>query len=77
MFQKEFAMRIVAKPGDHLYCRLSSNCQLLAKCDHLLAVSKNSFRPPPKVDSAVVRIEPKRPPPPINFLVRNYSLFII
>ena len=69
MVQREFAMRIVAKPGDSLYSRLSANCQLLAKCDHLLKVSRNSFKPPPNVDSSVVRIEPKHPPPPVNFLV--------
>ena len=30
-------------------------------------VGKNNFRPPPKVESSVVRIVPKNPPPPINF----------
>ena len=30
-------------------------------------VSKGSFKPPPKVDSSVVRIVPIQPPPPINF----------
>ena len=30
-------------------------------------VGRNNFRPPPKVDSSVVRIEPRWPPPPINF----------
>lgn len=30
-------------------------------------VGKNNFRPPPKVDSSVVRIEPKNPLPPVNF----------
>ena len=50
-----------------MYCRLSVNVQLLAKVDHLLKVSRNSFKPPPKVESSVVRIEPKYPPPPINF----------
>ncbi|KAJ8287143.1 hypothetical protein GJAV_G00048140 [Gymnothorax javanicus] len=67
MFQREFAMRLVAKPGDKLYCRLSINTQLLARVDHLMKVGKNNFRPPPKVESTVVRIEPKNPPPPINF----------
>lgn len=67
MFQREFAMRLVAKPGSDMYCRLSVNVQLLARVDHLLKVSKNSFKPPPKVESSVVRIEPKYPPPPINF----------
>lgn len=95
MFQREFAMRLVAPPGDKLYCRLSINTQLLARVDHLMKVSvhllmfaltvcwsclnrcrlrlaqvgKNNFRPPPKVESSVVRIEPKNPPPPINFQV--------
>lgn len=67
MFQKEFAQRLVAKPGDKLYCRLSINTQLLAKVDMLMNVGKNNFRPPPKVESCVVRIEPKNPPPAINF----------
>lgn len=67
MFQREFAERLIAKPGDKLYCRLSVNTQLLAKVDHVLKVGKNNFRPPPKVESSVVRIEPKNPAPPINF----------
>ena len=68
MFQREFALRLVAKPGSSLYCRLSVNVQLLSKCDHLMKVSRNSFKPPPKVESSVVRIEPKYPPPKINFI---------
>uniref|UniRef100_A0A4W2CSQ1 rRNA adenine N(6)-methyltransferase n=1 Tax=Bos indicus x Bos taurus TaxID=30522 RepID=A0A4W2CSQ1_BOBOX len=36
MFQREFALRLVAKPGDKLYCRLSINTQLLARVDHLM-----------------------------------------
>lgn len=38
MFQREFAQRLVAKPGDKLYCRLSVNTQLLARVDHLMKV---------------------------------------
>ncbi|XP_054278151.1 probable dimethyladenosine transferase [Macrosteles quadrilineatus] len=67
MVQREFAQRLVAKPGDKLYCRLSINTQLLARVDILMKVGKNNFRPPPKVESSVVRIEPRNPPPPINF----------
>lgn len=67
MLQREFAQRLVAKPGDKLYCRLSINTQLLARVDLLMKVGKNNFRPPPKVESSVVRIEPKNPPPPITF----------
>ncbi|CAH8330424.1 unnamed protein product [Eruca vesicaria subsp. sativa] len=57
MYQREFAMRLVAQPGDNLYCRLSVNTQLYARVSHLLKVGKNNFRPPPKVDSSVVRTE--------------------
>ncbi|KAK9281406.1 hypothetical protein L1049_004307 [Liquidambar formosana] len=67
MFQREFAMRLVAQPGDNLYCRLSVNTQLLARVSHLLKVGRNNFRPPPKVDSSVVRIEPRKPLPSVNF----------
>lgn len=67
MFQREFAQRLVAKPGDKLYCRLSINTQLLARVDMLMKVGKNNFKPPPKVESSVVRIEPRNPPPAINF----------
>ncbi|KYR01226.1 dimethyladenosine transferase [Tieghemostelium lacteum] len=68
MFQKEFALRLAANPGDNLYCRLSVNTQLLSKVTHLMKVGKNNFLPPPKVESAVVRIQPFNPPPPINFV---------
>lgn len=67
MFQREFALRLVAKPGEPLYCRLSANVQLLAKVDHIMKVGKNNFRPPPQVESSVVRIEPRQPPPPVDF----------
>lgn len=49
MFQEEFALRLTARPGEALYCRLSVNTQLLAKVDQLLKVGKHNFRPPPKV----------------------------
>ncbi|KAJ3355883.1 dimethyladenosine transferase [Allomyces javanicus] len=67
MFQREFALRLVAKPGDALYCRLSVNAQLYAKIEHVMKVGKNNFRPPPQVESSVVRVEPIQPPPPVNF----------
>lgn len=67
MFQLEFAQRLTARPGDELYCRLSVNTQLLAKVENLLKVGKANFRPPPKVDSLVVRIETKNPAPEVNF----------
>jgi 18S rRNA (adenine1779-N6/adenine1780-N6)-dimethyltransferase len=67
MFQEEFALRLTARPGEALYCRLSVNTQLLAKVDQLMKVGRNNFRPPPKVESRVVRMELRNPPPPVNF----------
>ncbi|KAK9890550.1 hypothetical protein WA026_010626 [Henosepilachna vigintioctopunctata] len=67
MFQKEFAQRLVAEKGDKMYCRLSVNTQLLARVNIVLNVGRNNFRPPPKVDSSVVRLEPRNPPPPIHY----------
>lgn len=43
MFQKEFADRLVAKPGDKLFCRLSINTQLLARVDMLMKVNNFNF----------------------------------
>lgn len=67
MFQREFAMRLVARPGSPLWGRLSANVQLYAKVDHIMKVARGSFRPPPQVDSSVVRIVPINPPPAIRF----------
>jgi 18S rRNA (adenine1779-N6/adenine1780-N6)-dimethyltransferase len=76
MFQQEFAQRLVAKPGDKMYCRLSVNVQLLARVSHLMKVGKNNFKPPPRVESSVVRIEPINPPPPISYQEWNGLLQI-
>ncbi|KAH9958772.1 S-adenosyl-L-methionine-dependent methyltransferase [Russula dissimulans] len=67
MFQREFAMRLVAQPGSALWSRLSANVQLYAKVDHVMNVGKNNFRPPPNVESSVVRVVPLDPPPPVRF----------
>ena len=67
MFQREFAMRLFAKPGDKLYSRLSVNSQMWAKIDHIMKVGKNNFKPPPAVESSVVRLVPKNPRPQISY----------
>lgn len=59
MFQREFAMRLTAHPGDSLFSRLSVNAQFWARCTHIMKVGRHNFRPPPQVESSVVRIEPK------------------
>ncbi|TKX21508.1 dimethyladenosine transferase [Elsinoe australis] len=67
MFQREFAMRLFARPGDKLYSRLSVNAQMWARISHVMKVGKNNFNPPPQVESNVVRIEPKNPRPQISY----------
>ncbi|KAG2047473.1 rRNA adenine dimethylase [Suillus hirtellus] len=67
MFQREFAMRLVAQPGTELWSRLSANVQLYSKVDLVMHVGKNNFRPAPLVESSVVRLVPLNPPPPIKF----------
>jgi len=52
-------LRLTARPGDALYCRLSVNAQFWAKITHIMKVGRNNFKPPPQVESSVVRIEPK------------------
>lgn len=66
MLQKEFGHRLVAKPGDSLFNRLAVNVDLLASTKLLMDVSKRHFTPCPKVDSSVVRIEPRAWPPPVD-----------
>lgn len=67
MFQREFALRLLARPGDSLYCRLSANVQMWANVTHIMKVGKNNFRPPPQVESSVVRLEIKNPRPQVDF----------
>lgn len=58
MLQKEVARRMAAAPGGKDYGRLSVMLQWRYRIDELLAVPPQAFDPPPKVDSAVVRMRP-------------------
>lgn len=66
MFQLEFAQGLAAEPGQDQYSRLTVNTKLLARTKILIRVSRNSFRPPPKVDSAVIEIVPTGAPAGLN-----------
>jgi len=61
MLQKEFVLRMTAKVGDSNYNRLSVMTQYF--CDNILLfeIKPSAFSPPPKVDSAFVRMLPKKP----------------
>jgi 16S rRNA (adenine1518-N6/adenine1519-N6)-dimethyltransferase len=59
LVQKEVADRIVARPGSRDYGYLSVECQFLAEAEFLFRVPPGAFQPPPKVDSAVIRLTPR------------------
>jgi len=71
MLQREFAQRMIAKPGTPEYGRLSVGVFYRAECELVLNVPRHAFWPQPKVDSCVVRLVP-RPPP---FEVRDEEVF--
>lgn len=57
--QKEVAQRLCAKPGSRTFGALSVRVQYLADCELICTVPPSAFQPPPKVDSAVVRLVPR------------------
>lgn len=59
LIQKEVAERITATPGTREYGYLSVECQFHAKAEYLFGVPPGAFQPPPKVDSAVIRLTPR------------------
>jgi 16S rRNA (adenine1518-N6/adenine1519-N6)-dimethyltransferase len=58
MLQKEVAQRMAAAPGGKDYGRLTVMLQWRYRIDTVLEVPPHAFSPPPKVDSAVVRMRP-------------------
>jgi 16S rRNA (adenine1518-N6/adenine1519-N6)-dimethyltransferase len=59
LVQKEVAERLTASPGTRAYGFLSVQTQLCSIPDLVFTVPASAFHPPPKVDSAVVRLIPK------------------
>lgn len=58
MLQKEVVERICAQPGTSAYGRLSVMTQYYCQADLLFLVPAGAFQPPPKVESAIVRLQP-------------------
>src|SRR3546814_863225 len=71
MLQKEVVDRMCATADDDAYGRLS--VALVARCEvaHLFNVGPGAFSPPPKVDSAIVRLKPRTP----DFAIDNLTVF--
>ena len=66
MLQKEVVERMVAKPSTSAYGRLSVMLQWRYEMENFLFVPPHSFVPPPRVDSAVVRMVPKVDSAPVR-----------
>jgi 16S rRNA (adenine1518-N6/adenine1519-N6)-dimethyltransferase len=71
LLQKEFADRLVAKVDTGEYGRLSVNAQRRADVEILARVPPGAFDPPPRVDSALVRIVPRAP----SFEIRDEARY--
>ncbi|HEX9162752.1 MAG TPA: 16S rRNA (adenine(1518)-N(6)/adenine(1519)-N(6))-dimethyltransferase RsmA [Thermoanaerobaculia bacterium] len=66
MLQKEVAQRLVAKPNDEQYGFLTLYTQMFASARILMTLGPGSFHPAPKVDSAVVVLDPRPVPQPAD-----------
>jgi 16S rRNA (adenine1518-N6/adenine1519-N6)-dimethyltransferase len=62
MLQREVAERLAAPPGGKVYGALSVLTQAVCDVELALRVPPGAFRPPPKVESAVVRLTPRAAP---------------
>jgi 16S rRNA (adenine1518-N6/adenine1519-N6)-dimethyltransferase len=62
LVQREVAQRLVASPGGKEYGALTVNVAAVARAETLFGVPAGAFSPPPKVESAVVRITPLAQP---------------
>ncbi|MDB5972409.1 MAG: Ribosomal small subunit methyltransferase [Hydrocarboniphaga sp.] len=71
MLQKEVVDRMCAGADDDAYGRLSVALAARAEVVHLFDVGAGAFRPPPKVESAVVRLRPRKP----DFVIDDWKTF--
>jgi 16S rRNA (adenine1518-N6/adenine1519-N6)-dimethyltransferase len=72
MLQHEVAQRLAAQPGESAYGRLSVMAQYHCRVEYLFSVPPQAFAPPPKVDSAVVYLQPYRQLP---YQAKDYTQF--
>lgn len=72
MLQKEVVERLCAAPGDSAYGRLGIMMQYRCEARYLFTVPPGAFNPAPKVDSAIVRLSPRKELP---FVAQDFDLF--
>ncbi len=74
LVQKEISDRLCAEPGTRANGALTIRAQYLADCEEICPVPPSAFKPPPKVDSAVIRLRPRPFPTPAKDPVRLSQL---
>ena len=77
LVQKETGERIAASKGTRDYGFLTALCRLRAEPELLFQVKPGAFRPPPRVDSTVIRLTMRNQPPPpqlVTFLAAAFSM---
>jgi 16S rRNA (adenine1518-N6/adenine1519-N6)-dimethyltransferase len=62
LVQREVAERMAAKEGTESYGALSVNVAAVANTEQVMSVPASAFKPPPKVESAVIRLTPRVAP---------------
>ncbi len=76
LVQDEVADRMAAPPGGKTYGALSVGVQAVAKVEKLFTVAPGSFRPPPKVRSALIRLTPLAQPLVMDVEVAPLRAFV-
>lgn len=74
LVQEEVAARICAQPGGKTYGALSVGVQIAAVVENLFRVKAGAFQPPPKVDSAMIRMKPRVIPEGLD--IRRFREFV-
>lgn len=72
MLQKEVVQRLCAAPGDNAYGRLGIMMQYHCEARYLFTVPPGAFNPPPKVESAIVRLTPRKTP---KYVAKDFPTF--
>jgi 16S rRNA (adenine1518-N6/adenine1519-N6)-dimethyltransferase len=77
LVQREVADRLAARPGVPAYGALTVGVQSVVRVERLFGIPAGAFRPPPKVDSAVVRMTPLESPLISDEEVQPFRRFVV
>ncbi len=77
LVQKEVALRVAAAPGTAAFGALSVGVQAVAAVERLFTVPAGAFHPPPRVDSAVLRLTPLQSPLVADHEVARFRRLVV